>query len=143
MKRRNPLMAGLLNMLIPGSSHLYLRGDWGRFILFFFIYGLALVVAILVGSNIQNIRQYTLPQGVCTGVLVMGILAFLFYSGMKEASNRDKDIDSAAHYRSSRMDKSKDGKVAQLANLQRLRDEGLISNEEQEVKKAEIESKGE
>jgi len=143
MKRRNPLMAGLLNMLIPGSSHLYISGDWGKFILFFFVYGLALVVAILVGNNIQNIRQYTLPQGVCTGVLVLGVLGFLFYSGMKEASNRDKDMDSAAHYRSLRTDTSKDGKVEQLANLQRLRDDGLISNEEQEAKKSEIESKGE
>ncbi len=141
MKRRNPLLAGFLNMLIPGSSHLYVSNNWLKFILFF-IGGIFMIfIAVLLGNNIQNIREYTLPQGLCTGTLLLGIFAFLFYSGMKEASARSGEIDSAAHYQSLRPNISKDDPITRLAKLQRQRDEGLISSEEQEVKKAEIQSK--
>jgi hypothetical protein len=141
MKRRNPLLAGLFNVLIPGSSQLYVRNNWLRFGLFFVVYSLVIFIAALVGNNIQNVREYTLPQGVCTGTLLLGVFAFLFYSGMKMASDRNSDTDSAAHYESMRTHVSKDDPVARLAKLQRQRDEGLISSEQQEVKKAEIESK--
>ena len=141
MKRRNPLLAGLFNVLIPGSSQLYVRNNWLRFGLFFVVYSLVIFIAALVGNNIQNVREYTLPQGVCTGTLLLGVFAFLFYSGMKMASDRNSDTDSAAHYESMRTQVSRDDPVARLAKLQRQRDEGLISSEQQEVKKAEIESK--
>jgi hypothetical protein len=141
MKRRNPILAGLFNVLIPGSSQLYVRNNWLRFGLFFVVYSLVIFIAALVGNNIQNVREYTLPQGVCTGTLLLGVFAFLFYSGMKMASDRNSDTDSAAHYESMRTHVSKDDPVARLAKLQRQRDEGLISSEQQEVKKAEIESK--
>ncbi len=141
MKRRNPLLAGLFNVLIPGSGQLYVKNNWLRFGLFFVVYSLVIFVAALLGNNIQNIPEYTLPQGVCTGTLLLGVFAFLFYSGMKMASDRNSDTDSAAHYDSMRTQVSKDDPVARLAKLQRQRDEGLISSEQQEVKKAEIESK--
>ena len=142
MKRRNPLLAGFLNMLIPGSSHLYVSNNWLKFILFFIGNVFVIFIAVLLGNNIQNIREYTLPQGLCTGTLLLGIFAFLFYSGMKNASVRNSETDSAAHYQSLRPNNiSKDDPVARMAKLQRQRDEGLISSEEQEVKKAEIESK--
>ena len=141
MKRRNPVLAGLFNALIPGSGQLYVRNNWLRFGLFFVLYSLVIFVAALLGNNIQNIPEYTLPQGVCTGTLLLGVFAFLFYSGMKMASDRNSDTDSAAHYDSMRTQVSKDDPVARLAKLQRQRDEGLISSEQQEVKKAEIESK--
>ena len=141
MKRRNPLLAGLFNVLIPGSGQLYVKNNWLRFGLFFVVYSLVIFVAALLGNNIQNIPEYTLPQGVCTGTLLLGVFAFLFYSGMKMASDRNSDTDSAAHYDSMRTQVSKDDPVARLAKLQRQRNEGLISSEQQEVKKAEIESK--
>ena len=141
MKRRNPLLAGLFNVLIPGSGQLYVKNNWLRFGLFFVVYSLVIFVAALLGNNIQNIPEYTLPQGVCTGTLLLGVFAFLFYSGMKMASDRNSDTDSAAHYDSMRTQVSKDDPVARLAKLQRQRDEGLISSEQQEVKRAEIESK--
>jgi hypothetical protein len=141
MKRRNPLLAGLFNVLIPGSGQLYVKNNWLRFGLFFVVYSLVIFVAALLGNNIQNIPEYRLPQGVCTGTLLLGVFAFLFYSGMKMASDRNSDTDSAAHYDSMRTQVSKDDPVARLAKLQRQRDEGLISSEQQEVKKAEIESK--
>jgi len=141
MKRRNPVLAGLFNVLIPGSSQLYVRNNWLRFGLFFVVYSLVIFIAVLVGNNIQNVREYTLPQGLCTGTLLLGVFAFLFYSGMKMALDRNSDTDSAAHYDSMRARVAGDDPVARLAKLQRQRDEGLISSEQQEVKKAEIESK--
>ena len=141
MKRRNPVLAGLFNVLIPGSSQLYVRNNWLRFGLFFVVYSLVIFIAALVGNNIQNVREYTLPQGLCTGTLLLGVFAFLFYSGMKMALDRNSDTDSAAHYDSMRARVAGDDPVARLAKLQRQRDEGLISSEQQEVKKAEIESK--
>ncbi len=141
MKRRNPLLAGFLNMLIPGSSHLYVSNNWLKFILFFVINSLIIFGAILLGNNIQEIREYTLPQGLCTGTLLLAIFAFLFYAGMKIASERNSQTDSAAHYQSLRTPVSKDDPVARLAKLQRQRDEGLISSEQQESQKAEIQSK--
>jgi hypothetical protein len=141
MKRRNPLLAGFLNMLIPGSSHLYVSNNWLKFILFFIGNIFMIFVAILLGNNIQEIKEYTLPQGLCTGILLLGIFAFLFYSGMKKASILNSETDSAAHYQSLRPNISKDDPVARLAKLQRQRDEGLISSEQQETQKAEIESK--
>lgn len=141
MKRRNPLLAGFLNMLIPGSSHLYVSNNWLKFILFFVINSLIIFGAILLGNNIQEIQEYTLPQGLCTGTLLLAIFAFLFYTGMKMASERNSQTDSAAHYQSLRTPVSKDDPVARLAKLQRQRDEGLISSEQQESQKAEIQSK--
>jgi len=143
MKRRNPLLAGLLNMLIPGSSHLYVSKDWVKFILFFIVYSVMIFFAFMIGNNIQKIREYTLPQGLCTGILLLGVYAFLFFNGMKEASIRSGEIDSAAHYQSMRTDTSNGDPIAELARIQRQRDEGLISSEEQDVKRAEIELKDE
>ena len=141
MIRRNPLLVGLLNVLIPGSSHLFVSKDWGKFILFFIVYSSMIFASVLFGINIQNLRAYTLPQGLCTGILLVGVLVFLFYMGMKEASGRNREIDSATYYHSKRTNTSKEDPITKLANLQKQRDEGLISSEEQEVKKAEIESK--
>ncbi len=141
MKGTDALLAGFLNMLIPGSSNLYVYGDWRKFILSFIGYGFMIFVTILIGNNIQYLRVYTLPQGLCTGGLLLAIFAFLFYTGMKKASVRNSEIDSAAHYQSMRNDTPGDDPVAKLAKLQRSRDQGLISDEQQETKKTEIESK--
>jgi hypothetical protein len=142
MKRRNPLLAGLFNVLIPGSSHLYVTNNWPRFILFFVVNSFVILTAVLVGNNIQMIQQYTLPQGVCTGSLLLIVLGYMFYTGMQMANARNNQTDSAAHYQSLRPKNApKDDPISRLAQLQRQRDEGLISSEQQEAKKAEIESK--
>ena len=141
MKRRNPLLAGMLNMLIPGSSFIYVSQDWRKFIMLFIVYSITILFAVLMGNNIQNIQQYTLPQGVCTGVLLGGVLVFLFYTGMKKASVRNGEIDSAVHYQSLRTDLSEgDDPITKLANIQRQREEGLISKEQEEIKEARIKS---
>lgn len=140
MKRRNPLLAGLLNMLIPGSSHIYVGDDRRRFILSFIGGTLMIVLAFMVGNNIQKMRVYTLPQGVCMGSLVLLAFGYLFYNGMKKANRRNGEIDSAAHYQSLRTETSSDDRATTLADLERQRDEGLISIARYEAKKAEIES---
>ena len=143
MKRRNPLLTGLLNMLIPGSSHLYVSKNWRKFILFLIVYSFMI---FFCDHDRQQHPEYT---GIYTAsrtvywVLLLGMYAFLFLNGMKEASIRDSEIDSAAHYQSMRTNTSKGDPIAKLAKLQRQRDEGLISSEQQDVKKAEIESKEE
>jgi hypothetical protein len=142
MKRRNPLLAGLFNVLIPGSSQLYVTNKWGKFLLFFVVYSLVIFSTVLLGNNIQQVREYTLPQGLCTGTFLLIIFAFLFYSGMKMANERNTQTDSAAHHRSKRTTTvSTDDPIARLAKLQKQRDEGLISSEQQEAKKAEIKPK--
>lgn len=141
MKRRNPLLAGLFNMLIPGSAQLYVSNNWIKFILFFVVYGLVIMMAVLMGNNIQMVTEYTLPQGVCTGSLLLIVLAFLFYSGMNMASARNNQTDSTAHYQSLRHNVSTDDPISRMAKIQQQRDEGLISSEQQAAKEKEIKSK--
>lgn len=143
MKRRNPMLAGFLNMVIPGSVHIYVGNDRRKFILSFIGGTLMIFLAFMAGNNIQSMRVYTLPQGVCLGILILLVFGYLFNNGMKKASRLNSEIDSAAHYQSLRTDTSSDDPVIELADLQRQRDEGLISIERYEAKKAEIESKKE
>ena len=84
-KTKNPLLAGLINVLIPGSSQLYVNNDRAKFIRAFVVGAIALTVAVLLGSLIQNTRGYSLPQGVCMGSLVTAVAAVLFISGRKVA----------------------------------------------------------
>lgn len=140
MKRRNPLLAGLFNMLLPGSSHLYVDNDWAKFLQYFIGGGLAIAVAIVMGNNIQALQVYTLPQGICTGSLLVIIYAALFYFGMSAASARNSQTDSAAYYKSRRT-ASTDDRVVRMEKLLKKRDEGLISKEQYDSEKDEIESK--
>lgn len=102
MKRRNPLLAGLFNMLVPGSSYLYVDNDLRKFIMMFIGGGALIVVAYLLGTNIQNVRGYFLPVGLCPGVLILAVLGFLFYTGMTSAARRNNQTDSTDFYRSRR-----------------------------------------
>lgn len=140
MKRRNPLLAGLFNMLVPGSSHLYVDNDWKKFILYFVGSSIAIAVAILMGNNIQGVREYTLPQGLCTGSLLFIVFGILFYTGMRAASNRNSQTDSAAYYKS-RRSASQDDMATRMEKLLKKRNEGLISKEQYDTEKGEIESK--
>jgi len=144
MKRRNPLLAGLLNMLIPGSSHIYVGSDRRRFILSFIGGALMIFLAFMVGNNIQKMALYTLPQGLCMGILFLLVFGYLFNNGMKKANRRNSEIDSAAYYQSLRTDLSEDeDPITKLANIQRQREEGLISKEQEEIKEARLKSKKE
>ena len=140
MKRRNPLLAGLFNMLLPGSSHLYVDNDWVKFLQYFIGGGLAIAIAVVMGNNIQALQIYTLPQGICTGSLLVIIYAALFYFGMNAASARNSQTDSAAYYKSRRT-ASTDDRVVRMEKLLKKRNEGLISKEQYDSEKTEIEEK--
>jgi hypothetical protein len=142
MKRRNPLLAGLFNVLVPGSSHLYVDNNWFKFIQFFIGGGAAIAVAILIGNNIQMLREYTLPAGLCTGSLLFIIFALLFYNGMQAATARNSQSDSAAYYKSRRA-VTNDDLATRMEKLLKKRTEGLISKEQYDSEKTEIETKKE
>jgi len=139
-KNKNPLLAGLLNVVIPGSSQLYVNHDWGRFIGAFVIGVVAFVAAIFGGNTVQAARGYALPQGLCTGVLMLIIIIVLFLSGHKTAKGRNTEINTAAFYNSKRT-VSHESNEKQHAQIQKMRDEGLISEEEYEEKNAKVSSK--
>ncbi len=140
MKRRNPLLAGLFNVLVPGSSHLYVDNNWLKFIQFFIGGAFAITVAVVIGNNIQLLSEYTLPQGLCTGSLLLIIFGLLFYNGMQAASARNSQTDSAAYYKSRRI-ASDDDMSTRMEKLLKKRNEGLISKEQYDSEKTEIETK--
>jgi len=139
-EKKNPLIAGVLNMLIPGAGYLYVDNDRNRFIKTF-IGGILLIAVMVTLSNaIQNIRGYSLPQGICTGSLLLIVLVPLFLIGQKSANMHNNMIDSTAQYNTHRAP-SKDNGEAGSGKLQKMRDEGLISEQEYQKKKNNISAK--
>jgi hypothetical protein len=133
-EKKNPLIAGVLNMFLPGSGYLYVKNDRNRFIKTFIGGGLLIAVLIVLGNAIQNIRNYSLPQGLCTGILLLIVLVPLFLSGQKMAHLHNNMIDDATYY-DNRRAASSGTDDAKLAKLQKMRDEGLISETEFQKKK--------
>jgi hypothetical protein len=141
MKRRNPIITGLLNTIIPGFGHVYVNNAWGRFITTFIGNGILIYVAYLLGNAIQNIRNSPLPAGLCPGVLILAILVSLFLGGMKLTNARNSEADEAAYYQSKRTLSTKESIVVKLQKLLKQRKEGLISDEQYDSQKSDIESK--
>lgn len=135
--KKNPIVAGALNMLIPGSGYLYVEGDRGRFIKIFI--GGALLIAVLAGLSIaiQNVRGYPLPQGLCSGALLLVVWVPLFLAGQKTARLHNSMMDDTAQYNTRRaaLQGSNDAK---LGKIQKMRDEGLISEQEFQKKKDDL-----
>lgn len=133
-EKKNPIVAGLLNMLIPGSGYLYVEADRSRFIRIFV--GGALLIAAMVGLSIaiQNIRGYSLPQGLCTGILLLVVWVPLFLAGQKTARLHNSMMDDTAQY-NTRRTTSQGSNDEKLGKIQKMRDEGLISEQEYEKKK--------
>lgn len=134
---KNPMLAGFFNIVVPGSSHLYANKDWGMFSLTFVLGAVAWVAALWGGNLIQNSRGYALPQGVCMGVLLMTVIVVLFLSGHRTATERNLEVNTAAFYNSKRTILH-GSKATQYAEIQKMRDEGLISEEEFEEKNAKV-----
>jgi hypothetical protein len=141
MKKRNSIITGLLNALIPGSGHLYVNNDWGRFIPVFIGYSILLFATYLLGNAIQNLRNSALPAGLLPGLLILAVLVLLFFSGMKISNIRNNETTEAAYYESRRTNSPQDNESTKLNKLSKQREEGLISNEQYDSKKADIESK--
>jgi hypothetical protein len=137
MDKKNPLLAGLLNMLVPGSGYWYVDQDRGRFIKTL-IFGIAAIAALIVLGNIfQNTTGFPLPQGLCIGVLLLLVLVPLFRNGQKAAIHHNFVQDNAVMFTARQHGTDE----AQLARNQNLRDKGYISEQEYDSRKDSITSK--
>lgn len=137
MEKKNSLVVGLLNMLVPGVAHMYVSGDRNRFIKVLIIGVVALVVVLFGGSALQRTPGYPLPQGLCIGVLLLFVYVPLFLSGQKIANQHNMVVDSASTYNSRQFGTDDQ----QLAKNQQLFNSGLISKQEYDSRKNNIKSK--
>lgn len=138
--RKNPLLVGLLNMLVPGSHHIYLRKEWRKFILTFIGMELVLAIAVWVGASLQGARFFSLPQGLCPGALALIVLIPLFMNGLNAAKEHNKILDDEVLYQS-REPVSQEADDEQLKKIQGLRDAGLISEQQYDDRKSKVDSK--
>ena len=137
MEKKNPLLAGLFNMLVPGSGYWYVGQDRVRFIKTLIV-GVAAIAALTVaGSVFQNTTGFPLPQGLCIGILLLIVLVPLFQGGQKAAIHHNFVLDNAGMYNA----RQQGNDESQLARNQHLRDKGLISEQEYDSRKDSITSK--
>lgn len=137
MDKKNPLLAGLFNMLVPGSGYWYVDQDRGRFIKTLIV-GIAAIAALIVlGTIFQNTTGFPLPQGLCVGILLLIVLVPLFLNGQKAAIHHNFVQDNASLYTARQHGTDE----AQLARNQHLRDKGMISEQEYDSRKDSITSK--
>ena len=137
MEKKNPLLAGLFNMLVPGSGYWYVDQDRGHFIKTLIIGIAAIAAMIVLGTILQNTTGFPLPQGLCMGILLLIVLVPLILNGQKAAIHHNFVIDNARHYTG----RQRDSNEAQLTRNQHLRDKGYISEQEYDSRKDSITSK--
>jgi hypothetical protein len=137
MDKKNPLLAGLFNMLVPGSAYWYVDQDRGRFIKIL-VPGVAAIAAMVAaGTFIQKTAGFPLPPGLCIGILLLIVLVPLFLNGQKAAIHHNFVIDNATLYTA----RQRGSAEAQLTRNQNLRDKGYISEQEYESRKDSITKK--
>lgn len=137
MEKKNPLLAGLLNMLVPGSGYWYVNQDRGRFIKTLIIGIAAITTLIILGNIIQNTTGFPLPQGLCVGILLLIVLVPLFLKGQKVANHHNLVLNNTIQY----TERQHGNNEAQLAKNEDLRNKGLISKQEHDRRKDNITSK--
>ncbi len=137
MDKKNPLLAGLFNMLVPGSGYWYVNRDRGHFIKTLIIGMAAIAVLVVIGNIFQNTTGFPLPQGVCIGILLLFVLVPLFRNGQSAAVNHNFVLDNAVLYNT----KQRGNVEAQLARNQELREKGYISEQEYDSRKDGITSR--
>ena len=136
-EKKNPIIAGVMNMLLPGGGHFYVNNDRNRFIKTLAGSFLLITAMVFLSNAVQNIRGYSLPQGLCLGSLLLVILVPLFLSGQKAAHLHNIMLEGTAHYNVHRARVQGDDN-ARLEKIQKLRDEGLISEHEYQKKKRDL-----
>ena len=134
----NPLLAGLFNVLLPGSAHIYVRKERKPFFVTFIIAIAALVLAIWIGIQIQNVQSFNMIQGICPGTLILIIVAIFFRQGLNIATEYNTRLVSQEQYQKSRYHASKDEK---MKKIDQLKDDGLISDEQYNTRKDQISQK--
>lgn len=134
MEKKNPLIAGLLNMLIPGFGNYYVGKNLKGFLITFIVSAVLVFLAITLGTAIQDIKNSTLLVGLCPSALVLVILVPLFVKGMQMARAHNGNMDSTARFNESRQ-AMKGTEQSKRDQIQKMRDTGLISEQEYDQKK--------
>ncbi len=80
MKKKNPFLGGLLNVLIPGLANVYMR-QWGNAIATFV--GAIMFIGLLVWVNGQ-LTDPPWPDFVCPGLLGLLYIGLMFFGGWWE-----------------------------------------------------------
>ena len=137
MEKKNPLLAGLFNMLVPGLGYWYVDQDRGRFLKTLIVGLIAIAAMIGLGTVLQNTTGFPLPQGLCIGILLLFVLVPLFRNGQRAAFHHNFVLDNAVMYNV----RQRGTEEAQLAKNQDLRDKGYISEQEYDSRKVGITSK--
>ena len=137
MDKKNPLLAGLFNMLVPGSGYWYVDHDRERFIKTLLVGIAAIAALIVVGTILQNTKGFPLPQGLCIGILLLFALVPLFRKGQQAAIHHNFILDNAVMYNARQHGNTE----SQLAKNQSLRDKGYISEQEYDSRKDNISPK--
>lgn len=57
-KNKNPLPSGLMNVVLPGSSQLYVNKDWVSFLGSFLVGIAAYFAALWLGNLVQDSRTF-------------------------------------------------------------------------------------
>ena len=139
MDKKNPLLAGLLNALIPGLGRWYVNRDAKPFAITLIVSSAIIAGFIWIGSAFQSAPNFPLPQGVCVGALLLIVLIPLFLSGQKAAVQHNFVIENAVEFTA----RQSGNNAAQLARNQHLRDKGYISEQEFDSRKDSITSNDE
>ena len=135
---KNPLLAGFFNMLVPGSVHIYIKKEWKSFILTFITEVAALGIVIWIGIQIQNVSSFNIAQGICPGIFALIVLAIFFRQGFKNATEHNTKLDNQEHYQDPKYHSSQDEK---MEKIQKMRDDGLISEQQYGTRKNRISQK--
>jgi predicted PurR-regulated permease PerM len=137
MEKKNPLIAGLLNTLIPGSANYYVGRKLKEFLTTLAVSLILIFLAVTLANAIENIRNYSIAAGICPTGLLLVILVPLFLRGMKLARTHNAGIDSTAIFNRSR--KPMNGTdQSRLDQIQMMRATGLISEQEYGQKKDKV-----
>ena len=137
MDKKNPLLAGLFNMLVPGSGYWYVNHDREQFLKTLLIGIVAIAALIVIGIIIQNTTGSPLPQGLCIGILLLFALVPLFRKGQQAAIHHNFILDNAVMYNA----RQHGNTASQLEKNQNLRDKGMISEQEYDSRKDNISPK--
>ena len=94
MKRKNPFVGGLLNLLIPGLRYAYL-GRWGRAVVDFIaaVVGLG---ALLFFAGLLEATDPPWPQGLCGGLVVLLYACALFVGGVVAVRQHNQQLSAGA-----------------------------------------------
>jgi len=137
MEKKNPLIAGLLNTLVPGFANYYVGRDLKKFLTTLFVSIVLIFLAVTLANAIEAVKNYSIAAGICPAGLLLVILVPLFVKGLQMAGTHNRGIDSTAIFNKSRQS-MKGTQQSKMDQIQKMRNTGLISQEEYDKKKDKV-----